>query len=146
MKSCGPTSRTISYCLDFLTLRVLVVCDRRHKRIHDYEAVFCRKLLSLEFATYDRLLSQPRARSLGRHQGSPLVEDLPTGLPEALVSLNPTGGFQLFKRRESAWRNVAALFASSLNGDTRFRIVAKWSGMRFALHGDSQKSTKPPIV
>jgi len=74
------------------------------------------------------------------------VEDLPTGLPEALVSLNPTGGFQLFKRRESAWRNVAALFASSLNGDTRFRIVAKWSGMRFALHGDSQKSTKPPIV
>jgi hypothetical protein len=65
------------------------------------------------------------------------VEDLPTGLPEALVNLNPTGGFRLFKRPESAWRNVAALFASSLNGDTRFSIVARSSGMRIALDGNS---------
>ena len=30
------------------------------------------------------------------------------------------------------------MFASSLNGDTRFRIVARSSGMRFAVDGDSQ--------
>ena len=65
------------------------------------------------------------------------MEDLPTGLSEALVSLNPTGGFQLFKRPESAWRNVAALFASSLNGNSRLTIVASSSGMRIALEGDS---------
>jgi hypothetical protein len=33
---------------------------------------------------------------------------------------------------------VAALFASSLSGDTRFRIVTTLSGMRFALDDDSQ--------
>jgi hypothetical protein len=32
-------------------------CDTCHKRIHDYDAVFCHKLLSLGFATYDGLLS-----------------------------------------------------------------------------------------
>jgi hypothetical protein len=35
---------------------------------------------------------------LGRRRDALHVEDLPTGFPEALVSLNPTGGFQLFKR------------------------------------------------
>jgi hypothetical protein len=108
------------------------------------DAVFCHKLLSPEFATYDGVFSQPRPRSLGRRQG--VAARGPTGLPEALVSLNPAGRFQLFKRPDSARRNVAALFASSLNGDTGFRIAARSSGMRFALDGDSQINFARRIV
>jgi hypothetical protein len=41
---------------------------------------------------------------------------------------------------------VAALFASSLNGDARFRIVVRSSGMRFALDGDSRIDSARGIV
>jgi hypothetical protein len=56
------------------------------------------------------------------------------------------GGFQLFKRPVARLAECGALFVSSLNGDTRFRIVARSPGMRFALDGDSQINFARRIV
>jgi hypothetical protein len=55
---------------------------------------FVTNFSSLELRLMTGFCHDLGARFLGRRHGSPHV----TALPEALVSLNPTGGFQLFKR------------------------------------------------
>jgi hypothetical protein len=111
-----------------------------------YDAVCCcHKLPSLEPPTYDGLLSQPRGPVSRPAPGFAARARPPDGTSQRACQSQADGRFSTLQAQR-AGQNVAALFASSLNGDTRFRIVARSSGMRFALYGDSQINFARRIV
>jgi hypothetical protein len=112
------TSPALCYCFDFLTVRILVIVTRVTN-----ESTTMTRFFVTNFSVWDLRLMTGFCHTSGsvsrRRQGFAARGRPPDATSDALVGLKPTGGFQLFKRPR-AWRNVAALFASSLNGDTRF--------------------------